>query len=135
MKRHKKKIHFTFTKEIPLKMNRPKKIKTCNFFVKRPLKLGEIWRSTFSTIFKKSHLEGVFEFLHPDPQLDQHFKPARNLCGQLLTRYIYKYIYTWSIYPQSIKKIEGHFWYDLKKIYPRGCFWNFASGPPTWPTF
>ena len=25
--------------------------------------------------------------------------------------FIYKYIYTWSIYPQSIKKIEGHFWY------------------------
>ena len=73
---------------------------------------------------KKSYLEGVFEFLHPDPQLDQNFKPTRNLCGQLLT--IYKYIYTWSIYPQSIKKIEGHFWYSVppnptpsNKTFPR----------------
>ena len=30
----KKIIHFNFTKEITLKMNRPKKVKTCNFFVK-----------------------------------------------------------------------------------------------------
>ena len=28
-------------------------------------------------IWKKSYLEGDFEFLHPDPQLDQNFKPTR----------------------------------------------------------
>ena len=75
-------------------MNGPKKLKTCDFFVKRPLKLGEIWRSTFSTISKKSNLEGVFDFLHPDPQLDQNLKPTRNLCGQLLFIYLSIYGYT-----------------------------------------
>ena len=87
MKRHKKKIHFTFTKEIPLKMNRPKKIKTCIFFVKGPLKLGEIWRSTFSTIFKKSHLEGVFEFLHPDPNMTNILNP-QEICADNFWLYI-----------------------------------------------
>ena len=48
---------------------------------------------TFRLISKKSYLEGVFEFLHPDPQLDQSFKPTRNLCGQLLTIYISIYIH------------------------------------------
>ena len=42
-------------------------------------------------IKKKSTREGVFEFLHPDPQLDQNFKHTRNLRGQLLTTYIYIY--------------------------------------------
>ena len=52
--------------------------------------LGSFYREilciffTFSTILKKSNLQGVFEFLHPDPQLDQNFTPARNLCGHFL---------------------------------------------------
>ena len=45
----------------------PNKMKNREFFVQRPLKLGEISRSSFSMIFKKSYLYGVFEFLHPDP--------------------------------------------------------------------
>ena len=36
---------------------------------------------------------GVFEFLHPDPQVDQQFKPTRNLCGQILTIYISIYMH------------------------------------------
>ena len=44
---------------------------------------------------KKSILDGDFEFLHPDPQLDQNLKPTRNLCGQLL--YIYLCIYVFSV--------------------------------------
>ena len=58
-------------------MNRTKKIKNWEFFAKRPLQLGEIWRSTFSTISKKSNLEGVFEFLCPDRQLVENIKPTR----------------------------------------------------------
>ena len=102
MKDIKKRIHFNFIQEIPVKMRRPKKIKNCYFFVKRPPKFGEIWSSTFSMIFKKSYLEGVFEFLHPDPQLDQHFKPTRNLCGQLLTLCISIYIH--DIYTTKYKE-------------------------------
>ena len=34
---------------------------------------------TFSTISKKSNLEGVFEFFDSDPQLVQIFKPTGNL--------------------------------------------------------
>ena len=44
MKDIKKIIHFNFMAEIPLIMNRPKVIETCKFWVKRPLKLREIWR-------------------------------------------------------------------------------------------
>ena len=65
-------IHFIFTKEIPLNMNRPKKIWNFDFFKKRPLKVGEFWRSTLSTISKKFNLEGVFEFLYPDPRFDKN---------------------------------------------------------------
>ena len=61
---------------------------------------GEILRLTFSTIFKKPYLEGVLEFLHPDPQLDQHFKPMRNLCGQLLTINISIHIH--DLYTQKV---------------------------------
>ena len=42
MKDIKKIIHLDFIKEIPIKINRPKKIKNCDFFAKRPLKLSEI---------------------------------------------------------------------------------------------
>ena len=48
-----------------------------------------VFFSTFSTISKKSNLEGVFEFFYLDPQLDQTLKPTRNLCGQLLYIYVY----------------------------------------------
>ena len=40
-------------------------------------------------------LEGDFDFLYPDSQLDQNLKPTRNLCGQLL--YIYLCIYVFSV--------------------------------------
>ena len=69
-------------------MNGLKKSKIVFFLVESPLTFGETWRSTFNMISKKSYLEGGFEFLYPDPQLDQNFKPTRNLCGQLLTIYI-----------------------------------------------
>ena len=83
-------MHFNFMREILLKLNRPKKSKMENFSQKGLSICHVISRSTLSMIFKKSYLEGVFEFLHPDPQLDQNLKPTRNLYGQLLT--IYKYI-------------------------------------------
>ena len=51
--------------------------------------------STLSTISKKSDLDGVFEFLYSDPQLDQNLKPKRNLCGQLL--YVYLCVYVFSV--------------------------------------
>ena len=54
-----------------------------------------VFFSTFSTISKKSNLEGVFEFFYSNPQLDQNLKPTRNLCGQLL--YIYLCIYVFSV--------------------------------------
>ena len=55
-----------------------------------------VFFSTFSSILKKSNLEGVFEFFYSDPQLDQNLKPTRNLCGQLL--YIYLCIYMFKLY-------------------------------------
>ena len=75
-------------------MKDPKKSKLVIFFVKRSLTIGEILRSTFSTISKKSNQEGVFRFLHPDPQLDQNLKPTRSLCGQLLFIYLSIHRYT-----------------------------------------
>ena len=59
------KIHVKFTKEFPVKF-------TGDFFYKYV---------TFRPILKKSYQEGVFEFLHPDPQLDQNLKPTRNFLG------------------------------------------------------
>ena len=59
-------------------MNDIKKLIHINFMKEIPLK------STFSMILKKSILEGVFEILHPDPQLDQNFKPTGNLFGHFL---------------------------------------------------
>ena len=32
--------------------------------------------------------------------------------------YVYKYIYTFSIYPQSMENIEGHFCYLIHPIHP-----------------
>ena len=43
-----------------------------------------VFFSTFSTISKKSNLEGVFEFVYSNPQLDQNLKPTRYLSGKLL---------------------------------------------------
>ena len=45
-------------------------------------------------IKKKSTLEGVFEFLHLDPQLDQNLKPIRHLSEQFF--YIHLSIYGYS---------------------------------------
>ena len=101
----KKKVHqkieiaFKFTWKILYKLIGPRKKITREF----PLNL--IWFhftgkslfifSTFSTISKKSNLEGVFEFFYSNHQLDQNLKPTRNLCGQLL--YIYLCIYVFSV--------------------------------------
>ena len=62
------------------------------------LNLGSFYREIiciffdFSTISKKSNLEGIFEFFYSDPQIDQNLKPPRNLCGQLL------YLYIWLVF-------------------------------------
>ena len=50
-----------------------------------------VFFSTFRSILKKSNLEGVFEFLQPDPQLEQNLQPTRNFSGHLF--YIYSGIY------------------------------------------
>ena len=71
-----------FYKRNPFKTEQTKKIKKGEFFAKGPFLFGEIWRSTFSMIFKKSYQQGVFDFFYPDPQLAQIFKPTRNLSGQ-----------------------------------------------------
>ena len=84
-------MYFNFIRESLQNWTEPKKKDV--FFAKRPFLLGEIWRSTLSRILKKSYLEGIFEFLHPDPQLDQKFKLTGNFCGQLLTIYISIHIY------------------------------------------
>ena len=39
-------------------------------------------------IKEKIHQEGDVEFLHPDPQLDEKFKPKRKSCGQLWNIYL-----------------------------------------------
>ena len=74
-----------------------------------------------------------FEIFDSDPQLDIKFetwnkilKPIRILVKILIVCIgtcipylcIYKYTYTWSIYPQSIKKIEGHFLYPVHPPQP-----------------
>ena len=69
-----KEIPFKFTKEFPVKFKG-------DFFYKYV---------TLRLILKKSYQEGVFEFWHPDPQLDQNLKPTRNLSEHFL--YIYMYI-------------------------------------------
>ena len=79
--------------------------------------LGSFWREilffflNFNTIYKKSNLEGVFEFLYPDRQLDQNLKPTRNLCGQLLYIYIYIYLSILGIVLHyfKMKKMNGYF--------------------------
>ena len=43
---------------------------------------------------EKSSTYGVFEFLYPDPQLDQNLKPIRNLSGQFLYFYLIMYMYS-----------------------------------------
>merc|ERR1712030_177744 len=97
---HKKiEIAFEFTWKILYKLIGPRKKSTREFL------LNFIWVqftgkslfffSTFSTISKKSNLEGVFEFFYSNHQLDQNLKPTRNLCGQLL--YIYLCIYVFSV--------------------------------------
>ena len=106
-------------KEIPLKKSSQKKIEIASKFtwkilykligprkkITREFPLNLIWFhftgksllffSTFSTISKKSNLEGVFEFFYSNHQLDQNLKPTRNLFGQLL--YIYLCIYVFSV--------------------------------------
>ena len=89
-------MHFNFIREIPLKLNRPKKSKKENFSQKGLSTGHEIWRSTFSMIFKKSYQQGVFDFFYPDPQLAQIFKPTRNLSGQFF--FIYTSIYGYNVY-------------------------------------
>ena len=92
-------IAFKFTWKILYKLIGPRKKIT------RESPLNLIWFhftgksllffSTFSTISKKSNLEGVFEFFYSNHQLDQNLKPTRNLCGQLL--YIYLCIHVFSV--------------------------------------
>ena len=82
------------TNDFPLKRNRRKKSKTGNFSQKSHM-IGEIWMSTFTMIYKKSTLEGVFEFFYPDPQLDENLEPTRNMSGQFFYIYIYIFKYIW----------------------------------------
>ena len=86
----KKLMHFNFRKEIPLKLNRPKKIQNGEFLAKRPLKPGEIWRSTFSMIFKICCLEGVFDFCIRTPNLTKILNP-QEICSNNF--YIYSDTY------------------------------------------
>ena len=90
--------------------------------------------STFSTISKKSNLEGVFEIFYSDPQLDQNLKPTRNLCEQLYIYILYIWVKCFNIslkwkklkdpnYRPSVHPHDKGFWRE-KKASPRGCFWN-----------
>ena len=114
----KKEINLNFIKEMPLKKS-SQKIEIAFKFtwkilykligprkkITRESPLNLIWFhftgkslfifSTFSTISKKSNLEGVFEFFYSNPQLDQNLKPTRNLCGQFL--YLYLRIHVFSV--------------------------------------
>jgi len=84
-------------------MNRPKKIKNCIFFAKRPLKLDKIWSMTFSMIFKKSFLEGICEFLHPDPNLTKIFYP-QEICAENFWLPIYIGIHIIIYIPKKYKE-------------------------------
>ena len=64
-----------FYKGNPSKTQQTQKIKYRKIFAKRPRKFGEIWRSTFSMMWKKFYLEGVFEFLHSAPNLGKILYP------------------------------------------------------------
>ena len=57
-------------------MSLQKKSKIYRFSQKRLPSGNEILRLTFSMIFKKSTLEGVFDFFYPEPQPVQIFKPT-----------------------------------------------------------
>ena len=87
-------MHFNFMREILLKLNRPEKSKMGNFSQKGLSICHVISRSTFSMIFKKSYLEGVFDFIYPDSQLVQIFKPTRNLSGHFFYKCISLYKYS-----------------------------------------
>ena len=52
-----------------------------------------------------------WKFLSRPPTWHQILKPIRMLVTSF--DYIYKRLHIWSIYTQSIKKIEGHFWYPI----------------------
>ena len=69
-------------------------------------------RQLLNLIFKKSREYGNFENrVTPPPTWHQILKPIRMLAA--IFYYIYKYVYTLSIYPQSMKNIKGHFWYSV----------------------
>ena len=59
----------------------------------------------------------ILEFFNHDPQFDIKFW---NLASNFETQksigdncdYMCRYLYTWSVYPKDINKIEGHFWYQ-----------------------
>ena len=95
---HKKiEIAFKFKWKILYKLIGPRKKITREF----PLNLiwfhftgkSFVFFSTFSTISKKSNLEGVFEFLHPDPQLDQNFTPTKKILRTIFLYYVYLSMY------------------------------------------
>ena len=65
----------------------------------------------------KSHLPAVnLKILTQTPNLTSNFETHKNVGGNFY--FVYKYIYTCSIFPQSMKKIEGHFWWPSHPSHP-----------------
>ena len=108
MNRTKKKAHkkieivLKFTYEIPYDLYMIVGLRTkfykripSKFYLKNFTGKSFYFFSTFRLILKKSYQEGVFDFFYPDPQLDQNFKPTRNLSGHFL--YIYICIYGYNV--------------------------------------
>ena len=57
---------------------------------------------------KKNHLPAVnLSFLTPTSNLTSNFETHKNVGDTFY--FVYKYIFTSSKYPQSLKKFKGHF--------------------------
>ena len=66
----------------------------------------------------------ILEFFNHDPQFDikfwnltSNFETHKNIADNF--DYMYKDMYTWSMYPRGINKIEVQFWYQKRTFRPK----------------
>ena len=82
-------IAFNFIWEITLKCIRTKKNYSWNYVWKIDPRI-----MSWGPFLKRFTLEGVFEFFHSDPLVNQSLKPTRYLCRHIIYIYIHIYIRT-----------------------------------------
>ena len=66
----------------------------------------------------------MFLIFYPNPQLDQNFKPTRNLSGHFLYTFIYIYIWVWLFIYLNMKKYKGPFWWIAPPLPSNKIFWS-----------